>query len=312
MTQDIRKAALKHGYINAGLVTGHPFELWRNRVQGTYAESFAHIYDPAKAIGWPLDEITLWVAIAPTPPISWPESCGEIGAFYMNPQVKKDRRKAWADDIEAMGYEINRGAFLPERAAAIRAGLGVHGLNGLLIAPDYGSFVYINVLAVRTAPPQDARGPEYDLSQGCGNCGACISACPTGAISENGLNTHICLRSYMNELDKLPQDAYSKMGRRIYGCDACQLACPHNANLERTQPSAEMEACMQLEELLTNPTVGGVIQNGQLTESYVKSQAALAAANTGREDLLPLVEALTGSDDANIKKMAQWAASRLR
>jgi len=44
----------------------------------------------------------------------------------------------------------------------------------------------------------------------------------------------------------------------------------------------------------------------------VKTQAALAAANTGRKDLLPLVEALIGSEDAALDKIARWAADRLR
>ena len=185
----IREAAINLGNIGARPITGQPFDVWQNRLTSTpLGQHLPVAPTPEELSGWPLDEITIWVAIAPTPPIAnWPDGCGEIGSFYITSGQYKARRVAWEDAVIAAGYEIIRvrhGASLPERAAAIRAGLGVHGLNGLMIAPDYGSFVDITVLLVRAAPPADARGAEHDLSPGCDNCGECIKACPTGAISE--------------------------------------------------------------------------------------------------------------------------------
>ena len=255
---NIRDAAVELGFIDAKPVTGHPFDVWNSRVNRKYL-SIDH--DPAHLTGWPLDEITIWVAIAPTPPITeWPEGCGEMGAFYMCSEKRKARRTAWADAVAELGYEIKRDVMIPERAAAIRAGFGVHGLNGLLITPDYGSFVDICVLVIHTAPPPDARGAEYDLSPGCGNCGDCIKACPTGAISENGMDTAICLRSYMNRLHELPEEDYPKMGRRILGCDTCQQVCPKNAALTRENPSAEMIESMKLDKLLNSDDVRTIVK----------------------------------------------------
>jgi len=245
----------------------------------------------------------------------WPEGCVEIGAYYMRSQLLETRRIAWEEAAIDLGYEIVRDVTLPERAAAIRAGFGVHGLNGLMITPDYGSFVNISILLVHAAPPSDARGPEYDLSPGCGNCRDCITACPTGAISDNGVNTLICLRNYISKPDQMPEEDYHKMARRIQGCDTCQIACPHNAALEREQPPADMIDYMKLENLLTEPDTGGLlkyISHWHINENRLKAQAALAAANTGRKDLLPLVQALIGSDDKMLDKMARWAAKRLR
>ena len=314
MPSNIRNAAIELGYIDAIPVTGHPFDVWNNRLKCTPSGqhiSFEH--DPAKVSGWSLDEITIWVAIAPTPPMAdWPEGCGEIGGFYMSSQMRHTRRTAWEEAATALGYELKRDIMLPERAAAIRAGLGIHGLNGLMISPDYGSFVDITVLLLHAEPPTDARGPEYDLSPGCGNCGDCIQACPTGAISEDGVNTLICLRSYMNRLDELPEGDYPKMGRRILGCDTCQRVCPSNVALERKQPPVEMTDCMKLENLLTKPDIHRMSKYIQLDDTRVKSQAVLAAANTGRKDLLPLVEALIGSENKTLDRMAKWAADRLQ
>ena len=313
MSSQIRDAALSLGYIDAQPVTGHPFDVWNNRLKsiplGKYL-SFDH--DPAKISGWPLEEITIWAAVAPTPPIAeWPEGSGAIGSFYMCGKQRETRRLAWENAAEALGYEIKRGAFLPERAAAIRAGLGVHGLNGLLITPGYGSYVDITVLLVHAAPPPDARGPEHDLSPGCGDCGDCINACPTGAISEDGVNTLICLRNYMNRPEFMPESDYPKMGRRILGCEICQQACPKNAALKPVQPPADMAECMKLEKLLTEPDIDGISKYVKLYEPRIKTQAVLAAANTGRKDLLPLVEALIGGEDETLDKMARWAAEQL-
>ena len=314
MQSKIRGAALELGFLDAKPATGHPFEVWHNRLIGSELGKYMSMeYDPAKVSGWPLEEITLWTAIAPTPPMAdWPEGCGEIGGFYMRSGERQKLRDAWDDAVAGLGYEIIRGVILPERAAAIRAGLGVHGLNGLMITPDHGSFVSIHVVLVHAAPPDDARGPEYDLSPGCGGCGDCIKACPTGAISENGVDTQKCLRNYMSVPQFMPEEYYPKMGRRILGCDTCQIACPKNAELERETPPADMTEWMQLEKLLTEPDIDRISKYITLYENQVKTQAAIAAANTGRKDLLPVVEALIGSEDKALDKIARWAAERLK
>ena len=89
MSLTIRDAALKLGFIDAKPATGHPFDVWRNRLMsiplGQYM-SFEHC--PVNASGWPLEEITVWVAIAPTPPMAqWPDGCGEIGGYYMRSEL---------------------------------------------------------------------------------------------------------------------------------------------------------------------------------------------------------------------------------
>ena len=321
MADNIRDAALELGYVDARPITGHPFDVWRNRLNSIpLGKHLSFEHDPANASGWPLEEITIWVAVAPTPPLAdWPDGCGEFGAYYMHVVEQDKRLTAWEDAAVAMGYELKNDVMLPERAAAIRAGLGVHGLNGLLIAPRYGSFINIDILLLHAAPPADARGPEHDLSPGCCKCGDCIRGCPTGAISDDGVNTLICLRTYMNWPDFMSEGDYPKMGRRILGCDTCQQLCPHNAELERVQPPADMAECMKLENLLTKPDTDCMAQyvtRRFIPDKRIMLQASLAAANTDRKDLLPLIGDIadTPANDENeqLLKVARWSADRLR
>ena len=314
MTHQIRDEAIKLGYIDARPITGHSFDSWRNYLKSIPLGQFLTFeHDPAKASGWPLDEITIWVAIASTPPVAdWPDGCGEIGSLYLYSTPSKERQKAWGNAVIALGYEIAYDVFLPERAAAVRAGFGVQGLNGLLIAPDCGSFVEIALLLQHAAPPPGARGPEHDKPEECSKCGRCIDVCPTGAIKEDGVNTLTCLCTYIYQYLEMPEADYPKMGRRILGCDTCQLVCPCNAALIIKKPPSDLSDCLKLEELLEKPDIERMAKYKKLNEFDVKRQAILAAANSHRKDLLHLIEPCIRSKDEKLVKIAQWATTQLR
>jgi len=312
MTDNIRDIAIGLGYADARCVKAEPFALWKERVTGTIFEGMVAAHDPAVMAGWPMEETTLWVAIERVPLIKdWPDGCGEMSGYYLHQRDIKARRTAWMDAIEQMGYEIKRDLFFPDRAVAIRAGLGVHGLNGLLISPDLGSYTSISVVAVRMAPPKDARGADHDLSPGCVMCGACKDACPTGCISDDGVDAKNCLRAFMNQPIYITASDCEKMGRRVLGCEDCQWVCPHNAHIPHEKPNDEFIAHLQLEKLLTQPEINDYVQSKYLNNEHTKMQAALAAANTGRVDLLPLIEPLTQSENEAVSKNAKWAVAKL-
>ena len=114
---------------------------------------------------------------------------------------------------------------LVDRAAAYRAGIGWWGKNTLIILPGLGSwFVLGSVLtdAVLTPDP----GP---LADRCGRCFRCAPACPTGAIVAPGvLDARRCLSWLLEAPGAIPREVREAVGDRIYGCDACQEACPPN------------------------------------------------------------------------------------
>ena len=118
-----------------------------------------------------------------------------------------------------------------EADAAARAGLGVLGLNGLLITPDYGSFVFIGEIVTDADHAAVTGGitPAFpDLPPLCEGCGACLSACPTGCREGDRSR---CLSALTQKKGELTEEeiAAVRKGGLVWGCDACQLACPHNA-----------------------------------------------------------------------------------
>lgn len=133
-------------------------------------------------------------------------------------------------------YPHNRFALFADHSpicevdAAARAGLGVLGLNGLLITLDYGSFVFIGEI-ITDADYATVTGEEIPLFPStpplCEGCGACLGACPTGC--REGERTR-CLSALTQKKGELTQEETKSIlsGGLVWGCDACQLACPHN------------------------------------------------------------------------------------
>lgn len=116
-----------------------------------------------------------------------------------------------------------------EKALAWRAGLGCIGRNQLLIHPKLGSYVLLG--GVLTTAPLAADEPGSAPYSICGDCRRCVRQCPTQALSETHLDATQCLSYWTVEQksERLPSSIMETMGGRVFGCDACQEACPHNA-----------------------------------------------------------------------------------
>ena len=116
---------------------------------------------------------------------------------------------------------------VPELAAAQLAGVGRPGRHGLCIVPPYVSYVFLGTVLTDLEVP--ATGP----SQGSPcppDCDACLRACPTGALSENGCDVSVCLSEVTQRKGDLTEAeaAHIKKSPTIWGCDLCQRACPLN------------------------------------------------------------------------------------
>ena len=113
-----------------------------------------------------------------------------------------------------------------DRALAVKSGLGFIGKNTSLIHPKAGSFCFIGHLFL----PIALKPKGESIPNRCGNCTACIDACPTRALEKPfSVDARKCI-SYLTIEHKGTFEKQDKQtfDNWIFGCDACQDACPWN------------------------------------------------------------------------------------
>jgi epoxyqueuosine reductase len=122
---------------------------------------------------------------------------------------------------------------LADRYLAYLAGLGFYGRNNFIINEKYGSYVFIGYML--TNYPFE---PDKPLNATCLGCGQCIENCPGSAIPENdkGLVVEKCVSYITQKKGSLTDDEKSLLRSTgmVYGCDICQLSCPHNRKAAET------------------------------------------------------------------------------
>ncbi len=121
-----------------------------------------------------------------------------------------------------------------EKPLGEKAGLGWVGKHTLLLNRTAGSWFFLGEILTDLALPVDTADPVDH----CGRCSACMTVCPTGAITApRELDARRCI-SYLTIEYKgaIAAELRPLIGNRIFGCDDCQLVCPWN---RFAQPSVE-------------------------------------------------------------------------
>lgn len=128
--------------------------------------------------------------------------------------------------IEANFRCFSDSAPIFDKTWASTAGLGWIGKNSLLINKNLGSFFFIGEIITDLKLQPD----EPFIANHCGNCSACIDACPTSAIiAPFTIDARKCI-SYqtIENKEEIPLEIIEIQGDLIFGCDICQDVCPWN------------------------------------------------------------------------------------
>ena len=150
---------------------------------------------------------------------------GEDYHYVIKKKLKKFLKFISKEIGEVQGRVFVDSAPVMDKVWASKSGLGWIGKNTNLISKKVGSFFFIAELIIDLEL-------EYDLptTDHCGNCTACIDACPTDAlIAPYQIDSSKCISYLTIELkDKIPSEFKGKMDQWAFGCDVCQTVCPWN------------------------------------------------------------------------------------
>ena len=203
-----------------------------------------------------------------------------------------------------------------DREGAARSGVGFYGKNTLLITRRHGSWVVLGTLVttaeIEATPPLDAD---------CGTCTLCIDACPTDALDEPGvLDSTKCLSYWTQSATAIPDDYRPPLGAQVYGCDICQDVCPWNRGVEKrradAEPPADSEPHVSLADWLREDDSGLTERYDRLyvprnEARFLRRNALIALANTGRPEDLALAKPFLTSDDELLREQAEWTVERI-
>ncbi|MBT6274010.1 MAG: tRNA epoxyqueuosine(34) reductase QueG [Chromatiales bacterium] len=175
---------------------------------------------------WPVEGADPWSVLGAA-------DQGYISRYALGRDYHKSMRRRLqrlADKIEMEVGPFGYRAFVDsapvlEKALARNAGLGWIGKHTNLLSRDAGSWFFLGELFTDLPLPISSSATAH-----CGQCDACIQACPTGAIvGPYELDARRCI-SYLTieHRGSIPEHLRPMMGNRIYGCDDCQLVCPWN------------------------------------------------------------------------------------
>jgi epoxyqueuosine reductase len=206
---------------------------------------------------------------------------------------------------------------LSDRAVAERAGIGWSGKNCAIITPEFGSYVYLGEMITNIPFP-----PDTPVEDQCGSCTKCLEACPTGALVQGGqINAQRCI-SYLTQTKELiPDEFREKIGNRLYGCDSCQTACPHNKG-KNFHFHEEMEPDPEIVKPLLKPILKlsnrefkskfGYLAGAWRGKKPIQRNAMLALAHFKDKSAVPdLVDVLEKEASVVSRGTAAWALGKI-
>ena len=135
-------------------------------------------------------------------------------AFAIASEIERHGRRALPIPASMVLKRFPMIGHLSNREIAFKAGLGWWGRNNLLVNKDYGS--QIRLVTVLTDMELEPNEPS---TEDCGECFACLDACPAGAIAEEKKDFN--LKACSEQVQKFARE--NDYG--IYICGLCLKPC---------------------------------------------------------------------------------------
>ena len=200
-----------------------------------------------------------------------------------------------------------------EKAWGAQTTIGWMGKHTNLISRQRGSWFFLGVILLNIALEPDS--PEGNF---CGTCSRCMDACPTGAIvAPYVFDSRRCI-SYLTIESRgpIPHHLRHNIGNRIFGCDACQEACPWNRfardvsdentftgmefNMPELIPFVRITP-LEFKQRFKNSAVYRATRDG-----FVRN-VVTALGNSGRWEAIPVLAEALQDSSALVRAAAVWA-----
>jgi epoxyqueuosine reductase len=235
----------------------------------------------------------------------------------MKSRLKQLGRFIWDTYHQSLKVFVDT-APLMEKLAAQEAGHGWQGKHTNLVSRRFGSWLFLGELLLSIELPVDE--PETNH---CGQCRACLDACPTNAFpAPYQLDARRCI-SYLTIEHAGPIDREFRrtMGNRIYGCDDCLAACPWNKFARQSReaaftPRAELQAPLlselaELDDATFRTRFSGTAVKRIGRNRFLRNVAYALGNSSTPSEALPAVERLLHDDSPLVRGAAVWALSQL-
>ena len=207
---------------------------------------------------------------------------------------------------------------LMEKPSAQAAGHGWQGKHTNLVSRQFGSWLFLGELLLSAELPADMGESDH-----CGQCRACLDACPTAAFpAPYKLDARRCISYLTIEHEgAIDREFRTALGNRIYGCDDCLAACPWNKFARTAQEAAflprpeltapTLVALAALDDAAFRQRFAGTTIKRIGRDRFVRN-VAYALGNCGAaEAALPTVERLLEDPSPLVRGAAVWAFSQL-
>lgn len=257
---------------------------------------------------------------APSAPPSGPGH-GELAAYARCADYHVEIRTRLQDLVNwleaSLGERVVHRIFVDtgpvlEKPLAVAAGLGWQGKNALLVNRGHGCWLHLAELFLQLPMTPDSMESNH-----CGRCDRCLRACPTDALrTPYQLDAGRCLAYWTVESRAaIPYRYRRAMGLRIFGCDACIVACPWN----RFAPTAERTALVASRSLAEWARLDGAAFQAIFRHTPVKRvgltrflrNVATALGNWHHPDALEPLARLVRFEAPLVRAHAVWGLCEL-
>src|SRR6201993_5272839 len=205
-----------------------------------------------------------------------------------------------------------------ERDHAAQSGIGWHGKSTMLIDERLGTWFFLAEILTTLELP-----PDEPVSDRCGACDRCITACPTGAITAaHRLDARRCISYLTIELKTaIPLELRPLVGDRIFGCDDCLNVCPWNRFAQESRESAFRARLsttgMSLRQYLdlTDAEFRTLFRKSPIKRIKRRGflrNVCVALGNVGDPSDLPALERAAADPEPLIAEHAAWAIQQIR